>query len=116
LNDNAKANLGVLQVLGAIAVASVGLVVVTNQLLPAKPRTITLEWDAVTDAGVHYEMWSTTNLAADKSWYFKARITGTNRMTFPMTNQQEFFAVRAALPYMNGAVTNWLYSEWSTKQ
>jgi hypothetical protein len=121
VNENTKSNLrGVGQVVGAIALAAVGLVVVTNQLLPGKPRIITLEWDAVSDAGVYYEMWSTVNLASNRSWYFKARITGTNRMTFPMTNQQEFFAVRAAQPYVTGPanapVTNWLYSEWSVKR
>lgn len=119
MNETFKSQL---QIGGAIALAAAGLVGLTNYLIPAppKPLTVTLEWNPSPDAGVYYEMWSTVNLASNKSWYLKARVTGTNRMTFQTTNQQEFFAVRAALPVVTGpltnSVTNWIYSEWSVKK
>jgi hypothetical protein len=123
MNADLKSQLPELGKIGGALAA--GILAVTGitylALSPSQPRTVTWEWDANgNDSSVYYELWSTVNLASNKSWYFKARVTGTNRVTFARTNEQEFFAVRAAQPYVTGpdsqAVTNWMYSDWSVKK
>lgn len=108
-----------------VGVASIGAAIVAAitylVLPPSGPvgKPINLQWDKNNvGADYWYEFASTTNLAKSNSWYFKARVRDTNRIVFYATNEQEFFAVRAAFPLgtttSNGVVTtNWLYSEYS---
>jgi hypothetical protein len=110
---------GVKQVYAAIAVGIALMGGVTYVVLtqPVPPPMIGLAWDMSDDPNAWYEFASSTNLSKPNSWYFKALVPPTNRCYFPMTNRNEFFAIRAALPYVTGPtnnqVTNWMYSAYS---
>lgn len=80
---------------------------------PPPVRFIHLGWDRTENPACWYEFASSTNLSRSNSWYFKALIQPTNNCYFVMTNAQEFYAIRAALPVKTGSVTNWIYSEYS---
>ena len=92
--------------LGIIAVAGAGLYVVTTIVLPPPPpRTpaVVLMWDNA--PGLVAEIWSSTNLV---TWTLKTNVAGTNRVTLPATNRQEFFKIRSR-------DTRGIVSEWSTR-
>lgn len=120
MNDDTKKQLPELGKIGMailVGAALVGGITYVALGPAAPPKMLSLTWDVCDDPNAWYEFASTTNLGKDKSWYFKARIPPTNRCYFPMTNGQEFFAIRAALPYVTGPtnnpVTNWIYSDYS---
>lgn len=101
---------------GLIAVASIGMVALTNYLLPIPTKQFSLWWDTNGNGPeVWYELWSTTDMAKSNNWYMKCRVQNTNHVVLPNTNGQEFFAIRAGVMYLTGPtnkpVTNWMYSE-----
>lgn len=94
LTTNQKVGTGV----GILALASSIL------LIPPPPaqKTITLAWDKMdSNPSTITEIWSSTNLI---SWTLKTNVAGTNHVTLPATNKQEFFKARNNL---NGQVSDW---------
>ena len=73
-------------------------------LIPTPPtqKTITLIWDKMDpNPATTTEIWSSTNLIF---WSLKTNVAGTNRVTLPATNKQEFFKARNNLA---GQVSDW---------
>ena len=73
-------------------------------LIPSPPaqKTITLAWDKIDpNPATTTEIWASTNLI---TWALKTNVAGTNHVTLPATNKQEFFKARSNL---YGEVSDW---------
>lgn len=92
-----------LAISAALAALVTGGVYVSDLLInPAPPRAVTLVWTVnETAPGVVTEVWSSTNLT---TWTLRTNVVGTNRVTLPADQPQEFFKVRNRL---GSQVSDW---------
>lgn len=83
----------VAKTIGVVAAGAAVVGLATYLVLPpvAPPKRITLMWDHEAPESVIFEIVSKTNIQAP--WIFRTNVVGTNAVTLPANQAQEFFTI-----------------------
>jgi hypothetical protein len=94
MNPDTKSELrGLAKTGGVIALGAALVTGVTLYTLPDPPPVINLAWDCANYQEQAFQFIRATNIAGP--WEVYAVVTGTNRVSFPRTQPQEFFTIGA---------------------